>query len=323
MANLSSLLLNRVPATVLAEVQTEIVEENLTNGKVWAYTPGDISGPFSRAVCWISPGTGTATIEIWGAGGSGSGGCCCFGGIPGNPGAYSKRTITVAANDYVAGTMGFSCGGSNICFRGCSEATCITICKLGISCICMCAEGGAGGVSYCDPSSSIYCCFAAGGFPSTPFVNGCGQICNNRRQALAYGGDVNCGSCMSCMSFWCCVPDADFSNIVHIAYPAGIFSTNGGWLTYNDGECYSQQFNSITPYSQALASMNGKSMGYTQGAMMHCWTGNNQCACYEYASWVPHAPYGFPGMTVGIAGGIRSWGQRGGHGALRITFVGS
>ena len=36
------------------------------------------------------PHGGEATIEMWGAGGSGARMCCCGGGIPGNAAGYSK-----------------------------------------------------------------------------------------------------------------------------------------------------------------------------------------------------------------------------------------
>ena len=35
-------------------------------------------------------GGGEATIEMWGAGGSGARMCCCGGGIPGNAAGYPK-----------------------------------------------------------------------------------------------------------------------------------------------------------------------------------------------------------------------------------------
>ena len=96
-------------------------EENLEQGRIWAYTHGNVRTKMCGEVCWIAPANGIATVEIWGAGGSGAKMCCCGGGIPGNPGASSKRTICVATGCLITGAIGFSCGNSNdLCFRGCS-----------------------------------------------------------------------------------------------------------------------------------------------------------------------------------------------------------
>jgi len=324
MANLSTILRNRVPQSVLAAVASEAVETNLTGGQVWAWSPGGYNGNQVCGFCWFSPGAGTAVIEIWGAGGSGVGGCCCFGGIPGNPGAYAKRTITVASGDFVCGFAGTSCGNITPSFRGCSTATCVTICKLGVCCVCMCAQGGAGGLTICQTGTSQYCCMVGGlGLPGTLISNGCGIACNACRQAVAFGGDINCSSCASCTTFWICNP-TNSTNVNHIAYPPGIFSTNGGWISYLTSNCYTDnQFTSIAPFSQALTSMNSRTLGFAQGAMLHCWNGGMQCGCYTNTGCTPTLPYGFPGASSAVTGGQQGYGQRGGHGAIRITFVGS
>ena len=89
------------------------VEENLETGKIYVFTPGTMYTNFCTGFCWNPPGTGTAVIEAWGAGGSGAQMCCCGGGTPGNAGAYSRRTIQVTATDFVRGTIGNSCGNSS------------------------------------------------------------------------------------------------------------------------------------------------------------------------------------------------------------------
>ena len=45
-------------------------------------------------MCWVAPPAGTATIEIWGAGGSGAEMCCCGFGIAGN--RIFRKVITMA-----------------------------------------------------------------------------------------------------------------------------------------------------------------------------------------------------------------------------------
>lgn len=326
MANLSTILADRIPQTVLDTVNASATETNLKDGKTWSYTPAYRDGGFARDIVWVAPGTGTAIVEIWGPGGSGAGGCCCFGGIPGNAGAYVKKTVTVAANDYVCSVIGISCGNaSTICFRGCGTATCTRICTAAGGCICLCAMSGIGGYNICNPSSSIYCCFIANGFCFTNLGAGCGIICNNaglNTQGQAYGGDINCPGCLSCMTFWICNVTNN-PNLVHIAYPAGIFSDSQGWLVFEDSSCYSDvNWSSIVPYSQAMSAMNGQSMGFTQGATIHCWS-TGQCGCYCETGCYPFQPPGMPGASGPIRAGQNGRGQRGGHGAMKITFIGS
>ena len=66
-------------------------ETNLEKGRIHQYAsfPSRQMNQMSMFVGLQSP-AGTATIEIWGAGGSGAEMCCCGFGIAGNRGAYSK-----------------------------------------------------------------------------------------------------------------------------------------------------------------------------------------------------------------------------------------
>ena len=52
-------------------------ETNLEKGRIYQYYPGTSRGTNFRChVCFIAPSTGTAEIEVWGAGGSGAKMCC-------------------------------------------------------------------------------------------------------------------------------------------------------------------------------------------------------------------------------------------------------
>ena len=84
-------------------------ENNLEKGKMWAYSNVATYSTYPGCFCWISPGTGTVEIEVFGAGGGGSRMCCCSATISGNSGAYSKKTITVAATCWICGRAGKSC----------------------------------------------------------------------------------------------------------------------------------------------------------------------------------------------------------------------
>ena len=84
-------------------------EQNLERGEIYSYYPGNHYTNFRCHVCWVPPRAGCARIEIWGAGGSGAEMCCCGGGTPGNPGAYSMKCIRIEQADIDAGTS-FVCG---------------------------------------------------------------------------------------------------------------------------------------------------------------------------------------------------------------------
>ena len=72
-------------------------ETNLEQGRIYQYYVGSMLVVQPLDVhCLLAPSAGTATIEIWGAGGSGAEMCCCGFGLNGNPGAYSKKTLTMA-----------------------------------------------------------------------------------------------------------------------------------------------------------------------------------------------------------------------------------
>jgi hypothetical protein len=112
MASLKGLLTTRNPA--------EMIENNLETGYIYSYTPGTNYSVFCNGICWTANQAGTATIEVWGAGGSGSRMCCCGDGLPGNAGAYVQKKITVATGDTITGQTGNSCYSHDLCFSGCS-----------------------------------------------------------------------------------------------------------------------------------------------------------------------------------------------------------
>jgi len=115
--------------------------DNLEKGRIWVYSEGNMYTSFCNGFCWKPPGCGYAIIEAWGAAGSGAQMCCCGVGLPGNAPAYVKKCICVCPTNYVCGYIGRSCNNSSaLCFRGCSEATCV--CWYGVS-PCPLYEGGS------------------------------------------------------------------------------------------------------------------------------------------------------------------------------------
>lgn len=305
-------------------------EDLLEQGRIWAYTHGNVRTKMCGEVCWIAPANGQAVIEIWGAGGSGAKMCCCGGGIPGNPGAYSKKTIRVAAGCLITGSVGFSCGNADdLCFRGCSEGTgvCYRSSDQGNSC--MCAQGGRGGTSYCSTGTSLYCCFTAGSFCTTgPFNANCGIVCNYGSGtaqccADAFGGDVNCRGGFSRTSFFGCTPSCPCATYHHIAIPPGYFSTGGGEITYTlEGDSgFSNWTGMAIPGHLYGLNIAGKQPGRGIDGAHSCWTGGRFCGCYNGQGCIPFVPPGFPGAPPSPCPDHRDHAGRGGHGMIRIKFI--
>lgn len=302
-------------------------EQNLETGKIWVYHEGNIRTKFTDNWCWISPATGKATIEIWGAGGSGSRMCCCGGGLPGNSGAYSKKTICVTAGSFVRGCNGWSCGNADaLCHRGCSEPTMLCWCTTAAN-GCMCAEGGRGGTSYCTTGASLVCCFSAGSFCRTILPDNCGIVCNFGSGAptccaQAYGGDVNCFGKFNCAGFMGCYANCicQFKQTIYI--PPGFISENGTHITFNmeaDGSFENWTGSGLGGF---LTALDGASKNPTQGhPWSACWTGNRACGCYEALGCMPFVPPGVGGPATNPCAAVRGHGYRGGMGATRIKFI--
>lgn len=254
--------------------------------------------------------------------------CCCGFGTPGNPGAYSKKTVTLTCCGYIAGSPGIACGNDALCFRGCSDATGVTIYANGSNTGCMCAEGGRGGISYCSTGTNAYCCFTAGGFYTTLGVNGdCGIVCNKCCSggwcARAYGGDLNCPGGFSCVSFLgASGSSCPCSTHFHMQGPAGYFSKCGVVVSFNsdDGNGFANwSGQGRSQYSQALA---GASRWPQMGShFATCWGFSGACGCYENEGCMNLLPPGFPSAGPHPCPGVRDHASKGGNGAIRIKFI--
>lgn len=95
---------------------------------------------------WCVPtGITSATMHIWGGGGSGAGGRCCQQGVPGGSGAFAKVELTVAQGDCYELCAGF--GG--LCTASCrGERGCCSF-IVGPGLTNFIAEGGYGGKTCC------------------------------------------------------------------------------------------------------------------------------------------------------------------------------
>ena len=316
MASLVTILKNRAPIRV---------EDNLETGQVWLYTAGTEYTNFNSGFCWRAPGTGTAVIEAWGAGGPGSRMCCCGYGLPGNAGAYVKKTITVQSGCYICGSVGFPAYASSLCFSGCGDASCICWFGCGTN-GCICARGGRGGTSFCSTGTSAWCCYYANGFCGNK-CNGdnCGLICNHCSggwEAIGFGGDVNCCGQIGCTSFFGCYPTCFCYYYYHVPTGAGMFAENGVLVTYtadSDGTPSGNwSGNSLFGY---FTSLNSASRApHAAHPVVSCWRSDRSCGCYEMQGCNPYTPIASGGLPPQPCGDVRDHGVRGGWGAVRIRF---
>jgi len=319
MASLKALLGTKSDTFVSVE------EQNLEKGRIYVYTPGTNYSNLWCGWCFHPDVAGTATIETWGAGGSGAKMCCCGFGLPGNAGGYTRKTYTMAPGDWMCGYHGLSCGNSDaLCFRGCSDATSTRI-QISGSETCMCARGGRGGMTFCSTGNSFYCCYRANGFCVTRTANdNCGIVCNacdGGWESLAYGGDVNCCGKVSCVSAFGCCPACVCLFVYHIPTPAGMFAKEGNSITYQ-----TENNNDFAEWSgsgshQSLATL-GAGRWPTGGIpWATCWGASKACGCYDNDGCVPIMPIGTGGRGPNPCPGVRDHAIRGGHGGVRIRFV--
>ena len=319
MASLRSLLGTKQDAFV------SVTEENLEKGRIYVYTPGTNYSRLWCGFCFHPDTSGTAVVEIWGAGGSGAEMCCCGFGTPGNAGAYVRKTVSMAPGDFICGYIGQSCGNATaLCFRGCSEATQVRFC-IGGQETCACAEGGKGGLTYCSTNSSYYCCYRANGFCVTRTNNdNCGIVCNHCNGswiACAYGGDVNCPGKISCVSAFGCYPSCVCLFIDHVPTPAGMFSKEGAMMSYTreNNNDFAQW--SGSGHHQHLGVLGSGRFPRGGIPFATCWGASKACGCYENDGCVPVMPIGTGGRGPNPCPGVRDHAIRGGHGGVRIRFT--
>lgn len=306
-------------------------ENNLETGEIYAITEGNQCHKFIEDFCWTTKGrTGSVVLEIWGAGGSSSRQCCCAAGLPGNSGAYSKKTFDVDGSSYITGCIGFAnlCSGDQaLCCRGCSEATRVC-CFVGVGVDgSMCAEGGISGMSYCTCTISPYCRFLCEGYCTTRLANdNCGLVCNHYdgyHIATASGGDINCDGRISCMSFLGCYGNCVCCFIQHVSGPAGQFSKKGVTVSFtHDSANVSVPGTPGQGAVHFMAAVRGVSRNPAGGWFPQmCWNGMASCGCYEAHGCYSYIPYGFGAPAPTICSSVRDVGTAGGAGMTRIKFI--
>ena len=324
--------------TFLTRRQVIPNEDNLAKGEVSVFCPGTQYNDIPYGWCWNPRANGTVIMEAWGSGGSGAKMCCCGGGLPGNSGAYIKKYLCVTPSTVFCGTIGFPCGNSNdLCFRGCSEATCWYWANARDSngncyCGCICAQGGLGGTSHCSTGTSLFCCFAANGFCGTVgSPANCGLVCNYGTaytyQGQGYISCCNCendlalGSAISCTSFFGAEPSCICLNQYHIATPPGLFSKVAGNVTF--GTENDNQFSNWSGmgHHQSIHARNALSRFPNLGIhWTACWQSTRSCGCYDEQGCGMWTPIAWGGTAPTPCVNVRDHAGRGGLGAVKFTF---
>lgn len=308
--------------------KTQIVSANETNlerGRIFTFTLGAMvnTSLWPGNFCWISPGAGCVVLDVWGAAGSSSSACCCGYGLPGNPGAYARRCLTVIAGCYICGCLGAACRNLST-FRGCSDPT--ALCWFGNGTNgCMCVQGGAGGRTVCHTTNSIFCCFVAlQGTCNTIVGTGCGFICNQVSGgwvAAAFGGNINCSGGISCVYFGHCNSCCMCNHCHYVKISPGVKSTGENTVVFG------LDFNGIqAPGITHQAMMSAlSSASRTPAALPYnaCWASASACACFDAYACTPHFGVGVPGgPTVGFQSN-RDFGMMGAQGMVRIQYIAS
>lgn len=321
MANLDRLVQKRN-----ADIKRGI--ENKLGGTPFVFSHTNVTGTLNGNPCtwtWTSPGTGIAVVELWGASGTGAKMCCCGGiGIPGNPGAYLRQTLCVTPSSCLCGWTGCSPTGDSLCYPG--RSGCSVACPFNTNNnTVLTATGGFGGFTVCTTGTALYCCIVAQGYSHTLTNTFCGILCNNAgpngaTQATASGGAVNLPGGISCIRMYECCNFFECNYEETMAVSPGIFSstcatcfryTRAGWPYPQHARHGSYGYGISTASFQGL---------YPTSDRVECWTsGSNVCGCYEWSGCVLGG-VGYPGTSGFPCPSVRSMGQKGGHGAVRITF---
>lgn len=318
----------------------EIEETNLEAGKVFYYTMPTGDGTyFCQGTFWRAPCAGTAEIEVWGASGSGGMMCCCGIGLPGNPGAYAKRTVRVDSSTWIHSPddhLGIACGNASaLCFRGCSSAARIFVCSPNgtltgptgsNTCFCMCVQGGMGGMHLCMENCSPLTRYASCNYCTTQVGStGCGIVCNYGGTfnflPNAFGGDVNCQGEFSCLFVGNCNKCCTNCFTAYVKTAPGVWGSEPQTIIHQYS-CTNWEQMRNNGFHHYISSINGMARSPTHGSPNYtCYDSNQYCGCYEYQGCGVYVTHGIPGYGGNTCSGVRDMGTRGGSGALKIKFI--
>jgi hypothetical protein len=323
MSNLDQLLASRKQQTLRGV-------EGQSPGSLFYFTFQDTTSGRCQFT-WQSPGNGVAVVEVWGASGSGSIGCCCNGGggVPANSGAYSKKTVAVTSSSCICGIVGCSTQATGFCYSG--RSPCSVACFFNTSNnTSMIAQGGFGSFTMCTTGTAMYCCLRSLNFCNTDAASllpaggaFCGIICNvggpnGAVVATASGGDVNISGGISCARWFNCDNVSPGQIQYNLAISPGIYSSTAPTCVLFQGNFFptsgANGSSGRSVADVAISSLKGQLPKTGQ-----CWAGTVDCGCYQFSGCY-YGGVGIPGMAGLSCANIVSTGFRGGHGAVKITF---
>ena len=297
-------------------------------------------------------------VEMWGAGGrGGSCHCCCAAGPGGNTGSYVSFTIPMTRTGYICITGMRACNSGSHCqCGGQGSSTCAEICPGSVAactyaCMCACAQAGLGGRQMCiDGGQSMYTCLKNMGACYTDSLDldgnavgaGCGIICNygtgtwpndsNLPQSYVSTASSSMSKITCCPSLassaakmyfghcnlccWNCHRQVISTAPMRYSTCGGEMQLNHGWNDYMSYEG--------SAFGQMDAAVQGLSRAPTSGTRStRCWAGDKTCTCYEtQGCWSPW-PVAQPSPATFACSGVRAHGWAGGHGAVRIKYLGN
>ena len=319
MANLNRLLNDRAQVFRRGEEDTK-------GGQTYYYAFTDTATGRCQ-FCWKSPGTGCAVVEVWGSSGGGGRMCCCAGpGVPGNPGAYSRKYTRVCSGTYICGWGGCSVQPTSLCYGGrgnCSVACVFNSGNNG----CARSEAGYGGFSRCTTSTSQFRCLACQcQYCSTAIGTYCGIVCNKyggvrATFAAASSGDLNIEGGISCTRFCTCYNCRSCGYEYTLALSPGVHGQEcSPCVRMKTAGEPMNWCNCATHSGRMSAQLGVKALTRTLPQMYPCWSsGNRECACYEFVSCYYNGT-GVPGLGGIPCAGVRANPTRGGHGGIKVTF---
>lgn len=323
MASLSALLTTRAATPI---------ENNLEEGEIFFYGHS-VQHDACRTFCFCAPANGRAIIEAVGPGGSSGCARCCGGGLGGNSGAYSKKTIDMDQGNYICGCLGKPCNNGGSCWRGCSAPTHVcwtTATNDG----CMCAEGGMGGTSICGTTTAMSRCFRCNGWcwtacgfdgqPECAIVCNWGQGASRTWMPKGYGGDVNKCGLIGCVTFYMCNSGSDMipcHMVHHVPLAPGFHYAEEGALisytpTWDDG-LTTRNGSSKTNF---IIALQGASRSPDGSPFNSCWQ-SRFYGCYESQGCGHWLPFGTGGTPISTCCNQRNTGTFAGAGAVRIKFL--
>ena len=243
---------------------------------------------------WKAPqGTRFIKFEIWGAGGSGAGTCCCMWGGPGGSGAHAFKIL--CANQYgdLSGCAYEICLGTGQCCLPIGNHFGQQGCKsyiVGHGLCNFCAEGGMGGMTHC--ALSWGCCFCWG--------NNYSGGCVSRQDRADSAGQFMMGKTSAC-EFYC---GPHYQLCGHSCFtPGGGIGQRATFLSDGlpeTGRIYSALFGNSG--SEYLSCGKEITLGHP---VNHCFGG----ACFSPMAYC--APfYGADGGAHGLPGMITSQGNQ-------------